>query len=160
MLNLNISPWKLFRWFRILQLWGTGDWQLHHDNMPAHASRLVQSFWVKHNITQVTQPPYNPECPATSDFSQNKNHLWKGRDFRPSMRFRKIWWGSWWLLEEQCEVPKCLLWRGLRCHCPMYNVSCIFNLLQQMSPFFILHGGILSGQTSYILWNWYFVFLQ
>ena len=29
-------------------------------------------------------------------------------------------------LGEPCEVPKCLLWRGLRCHCPMYNVSCIF----------------------------------
>ena len=27
---------------------------------------------------------------------------------------------------ELCEVPRCLLWRGLRCHCPVYNVSCIF----------------------------------
>ena len=23
---------------------GTGDWQLHHDNVPIHASRLVQFF--------------------------------------------------------------------------------------------------------------------
>ena len=23
------------------------------------------------------------------------NHLWKGRDFRPLMRFKKIRWGSW-----------------------------------------------------------------
>ena len=45
-------------------------------------------------------------------------------------RFRKIWWGSWWRLGELCEVPRCLLWRGLRCHCPMYNVSCILYLLQ------------------------------
>ena len=29
-------------------------------------------------------------------------------------------------LEELCEVPRCLLWRNLRHHCPMYNVSCIF----------------------------------
>ena len=43
------------------------------------------------------------------------------------MRYRKIWWGSWWWLRELCEVPRCLLWRGLRCHCPMYNVSCIFS---------------------------------
>ena len=24
-----------------LQLWTTGDWQLHHNNMPDHASRLM-----------------------------------------------------------------------------------------------------------------------
>ena len=29
--------------------------------MPAHASRLVQSFLVKPQITQVTQPPYSPD---------------------------------------------------------------------------------------------------
>ena len=29
-------------------------------------------------------------------------------------------------LGEMCEVPRCLLWRQLRCHCPMYNVSCSF----------------------------------
>ena len=39
------------------QLWTSGDWQLHHGNMPAHASCLVQSFLVKHQIIQVTQPP-------------------------------------------------------------------------------------------------------
>ena len=52
--------WKLFGWFRSLQLWATGDWWLHHDNAPAHASHLVRSFYVKHQITQVTQPPYSP----------------------------------------------------------------------------------------------------
>ena len=30
------------------------------------------------------------------------------------------------VIGELCEVPGCLLWRGLRCHCPMYSVSCIF----------------------------------
>ena len=41
---LNILPWKLFRWFRRPQLWATGDWQLHHNNMPTHASHIVQFF--------------------------------------------------------------------------------------------------------------------
>ena len=61
-------------------------------------------------------------------FPKTNNHLWKGRDFRLPMRFRKIWQGSWWQLTELCEVSICLLWRGLRHHCPMYNVSlpCIF----------------------------------
>ena len=38
-----------------------GNWQLHHDNTTAHASRLMQSFLVKHQITQVTQPLYSPD---------------------------------------------------------------------------------------------------
>ena len=42
------------------------------------------------------------------------------------MRFRKIWWGSWWGMKEWCEIPRCLLRKGLRCPCPMYNVSSIF----------------------------------
>ena len=32
------------------QLWATGDWQLHHDNAPAHASHFTQSFLAKHQI--------------------------------------------------------------------------------------------------------------
>ena len=43
------------------QLWAAGDWQLHHGNMPAHASRIVQSILAKHEITQVTQPPCSPD---------------------------------------------------------------------------------------------------
>ena len=42
--SLNISPWILFRWFRRLQPWETGDWPLYHDNTPAHASHLMQIF--------------------------------------------------------------------------------------------------------------------
>ena len=123
-LSLNTPLWKLFRWFRRPQLWATGDWQLHHDNVPAHASRLVQSSLEKHQVTQVTQPPYSPDLvPATYSFSRN---VWKGNAFRLLMRFRKVWWGSYWQLGELCEVPRCLLWRALRCQCSVYNVSCIF----------------------------------
>ena len=53
------------------------------------------------------------------------------------------------MLGELCEVSKCLPWRGLRRHCPMYNVSCILYLLQRLSLFFILHGWIPSGLTAY-----------
>ena len=67
-LSLYIPPWKLFGWFRKpQQLWATGDWQLHHDNAPTHASRLVQRFLLKHQITQVTQPLYSPYL-APCDF--------------------------------------------------------------------------------------------
>ena len=46
--------------FKVTQLWGTGDQQLYHDKAPAYASLLVQSFLVKHHISQVTQPHYRP----------------------------------------------------------------------------------------------------
>ena len=58
--NLNIPLWKPVRWFRRLQLWATGNWQLHNDNAPTHTSRLMQSYLAKHQITQVTQSLYNP----------------------------------------------------------------------------------------------------
>ena len=35
------------------QLWASGDWLLHHENAPAYSSALVQTFLVKHGITQV-----------------------------------------------------------------------------------------------------------
>ena len=71
-------------------------------------------------------PTAQTRHPVSSGFSPNWNHLWKGIDFRPLMRFRKIWWGSLWRLGELCEVSRCQLWKGLRYHCPMYLVSCIF----------------------------------
>ena len=64
MLSLNIPPWKLFRGFRRLQLRATGDWQFHHDNVLAHVSHLVQGFFAKYQITQVTQLPLQPRFGA------------------------------------------------------------------------------------------------
>ena len=97
---------------------------------PTHASHLVQSFWWNIKSPRWLSPPIAQIwCSVTFGFSQNWNHLWKGRYFRPLMRFRKIRQGSWWWLGGMCEVPRCLLWRGLRHHCPMYNASCILYLL-------------------------------
>ena len=55
--KLELSSMETTGMIQRPQLWATGDWELHHDKIPAHASRLVQSFLVKHQITQVTQPP-------------------------------------------------------------------------------------------------------
>jgi len=35
--------------------------QLHHNNVPAYSTALVQAFLAKHHITQVCQPPYSPD---------------------------------------------------------------------------------------------------
>ena len=73
------------------QLRATGDWQLHHYNMPAHVSRLMHNFLMKHQITQVPQSLYSPDLEPCDFclFPKLKSPL-KGEDFRPSMRFRKI----------------------------------------------------------------------
>ena len=93
---------------------------------------LVQSFLTKHQVTQVTQPPYCPDlAPCNFQLLPKLKSPLKGKRFQTiDERFRKIWQGSWWQLGELCEVPRCLPSRGLRCHCPVYSVSCILYLLQ------------------------------
>ena len=65
------------------QLWATGDWQLHHDNVPTHASRLLQSVLAKHLITQMTQPRYSSDLVPCHFwlFPKLKSHL-KGKRFQ------------------------------------------------------------------------------
>ena len=110
-----------------------GNWWLAASSQQ-HTHSCITScgefFGVKSNHpgnSGLLQPRYSPNlAPCNLQLFPKLKSPWKGRNFRPLMRFRKIWWGSWCQLGELCEVPKCLLWRGLRCHCPMYNVSCIF----------------------------------
>ena len=64
---MNIPPWKLFRWFRRPQLWATGDWQLHHNDVPAHVSRLIQSFLGETSNHPDVSAPYSPDL-APCDF--------------------------------------------------------------------------------------------
>ena len=111
-----------------------GNWWLA-ASLWQHACSCITShaeFFVKTGNHAGDSVPLAAQIwhPATSGFSQNQNHLWKGRDFRPLMRFRRLQQGSWWRLEELCEVSSCLLWRGLRHHCLMYNVPRILYLFQ------------------------------
>ena len=100
--------------------------------------------WLRPSTAQIWHP-------VTYGFSQNWNHLWKGSNFRPQIRFRKIQRGSWWQLGELCEVPRCLLWRGVRCKCPVYNFSCILYLLQKSLYFpYYMAGYLLDRPHAYI----------
>ena len=72
--------------------------------------------------TQVTQPFYSPDlvpCYFWS-FPKLKSAL-KGKRFQTVDEIQENT-----TRQLMCEVPRCLLRRGLRCHCLMYNVSCIF----------------------------------
>lgn len=43
------------------ELWANKTFILHHDNAPAHASRLVSQFLTNTNTSLLTQPPYSPD---------------------------------------------------------------------------------------------------
>ena len=130
-----------------------GNWWLA-ASLQQHAHSCVTSradFFGKtsnHPGDSATPQPRFGTC-GFQLFPKLKSPL-KGKRFqtRQLLIFRKIPWGSWWQFGELCEVPRCPLWRRLRCHCPMYSVSCIFF---NKCLFFIVHGWILSGQTSYQL---------
>jgi histone-lysine N-methyltransferase SETMAR len=49
------------------ELCASRNWQLHHDNAPAHSSHLIQSSLAKHGIPVVRQAPYSPDM-APCDF--------------------------------------------------------------------------------------------
>jgi hypothetical protein len=54
-------------WCKRPDLWASRNWQLHHDNAPAHSSHLIQSFLANHGIPVVRQAPYSPYM-APCDF--------------------------------------------------------------------------------------------
>ena len=125
-LSLNIPPRKVFRWFRRLQIWAT-DWQLHHNNAPSCASHLMQNFLVKHQITQVTQPPDSPDLTPCDLwlFPELKSPLKKKRflDHRwDSGKYQGAADCCW----ENCVRPQVPILKGLRHHRPIYDVSYIF----------------------------------
>jgi len=59
-----------------------GDRILHHDNAPAHTSRLVQRFLAKHGTAQLQQPPYSPDlAPCDSFLYPGLKKVLKGHRF-------------------------------------------------------------------------------
>ena len=130
--------WKLLGWFKRLQLWATGDWQLHHDHNGLQCARSCitshAEFFGKTSDHPGDSAPLQSRFGALWPlaFPKTKITFERKRFQTISERFRKIWRGSWWRL-----VPRCLLWRGLRRHCPMYSVSRVSvdnELLEQCWP--------------------------
>ena len=57
------------------------------------------------------------KCDRAADGNSNKG-------------FCRVFWTVEEALRGLCEFPRCLLWRVLRCHRPIYNVTCILYLFQ------------------------------
>ena len=103
------------------QLCTTGDGQLHHNNVPHHGSRLVQHFFCKTSNHPGDSVPYSPDLESCNFwlFSKLKSLL-KGK-FQTISEIQENARSSSWRLRGLCKVPRCLLWRGLRCHCPIQS---------------------------------------
>ena len=103
-LSLNIPPQKLFGWLRRMQLWATGEWQLHHDNVPAHAS-----FFGEPSNHPGDSVPLQLRFGSLQLLAFLKTKITFEREEASDCQwdFRKIWWGSWWWLGELCgpKVP-------------------------------------------------------
>ena len=106
-----------------------GTWRLAASSRQCARSciRSHAEFLVQHQITQVAQPPYNPDLVPCDFwlFPKLKSPL-KGKIFQTVSEIQENTMGQLMVTGRLCEVPRCLLWRGLRRHCSIYSVSCIF----------------------------------
>ena len=48
-------------------MWTGKNWQLHHENTPAHSAHVIKGVFAKNNTALVRQPPYSPGL-ASRDF--------------------------------------------------------------------------------------------
>ena len=160
MLSLNIPSWKLFEWFRRLQLWATGDWQLHHDNS---YTMFIQSFLAKHHITQVTQVlgdmtqvtsyhpgPYNQYLvPCDIWLFPNLKLPLKGKKFQTVDATQEKRTGKLMAIGRIVWGPKVPTLKGTKAslsyvECSLYLVKSSKNV-----SIFILHGWILYDRPRY-----------
>ena len=98
-----------------------------------HASLLVQSFFCVCETSNHPgdSAPYSPDL-VSHDFwfFQKLTSLLKGKRFRTVDKIQEDTTGQLMAIGRTVCGPRCLLWRGLRRHCPRYNISCILYLLQ------------------------------
>ena len=131
-----------------------GNCWLAASSQRAHSCIMsCAEFFIETSNYSGDSAPYSPDL-APCDFwlfPKLKSPL-KWKRFHTMDETQENTIGQLMVMGECCEVPRYLLWRGLRCHCPMYNISYILYLLQWMSVFFIFHDWIPSGQTSHIIW--------
>ena len=130
MLSLNIPPQKLFGWFRRPQLWEAGDWQLHRDNTPVHASCLMQIFGETSNHPgdfAPLQPIFGtlqllafPKTQITFEMVEISDHCW-----RDSGEYNRAADDDW----ENCVRSQGAYFErdwGVIVLCTMFLVPCIF----------------------------------
>ena len=132
-------------------MWTTGDWQLHHNNMPAHASHLMQSVLAKHQITQDTQSPYSPDFVLCDFwlFPKLKSPL-KGKRFQTIIEIQENMTGQLMVIGKIVWGPKVPTSKGIVASCPAYNISCIF-FSECLHFLYYMAGYILHRPHEFLL---------
>ena len=64
-------------------MWAAKNFQLHHDNAPAHSAHVIHAFLAKNSMSLVRQVPYSPDL-APCDFwlFPKLKTILKGRRFQ------------------------------------------------------------------------------
>ena len=137
-IKLGYSLAKLFGWFRRPQLWATGDWQLHHDNTPTHATSHAEFFGETSNHpgdSAPLQPRFGtlrllafPKTKVIFEKEEISDHQWD------SGKYNKAAAGNWGPTCASHCASHCVRSQGVYFEgdwgiivlCTMFLVSCIF----------------------------------
>ena len=106
-----------------------GNWWLAASSTtcPFIASHLVQSFFAKHQITQMTQPPYSLDlAPCDCWILPKLKSALKGKRFQTISETQENTMGQLMVIGRTVWGPKGPTLKGTEAYCPMYSVSCIF----------------------------------
>ena len=129
----------------------TGRNCLQHDNKPTHASHLVQSFLVKHQITQMIQPLHSPDLVLCNFwlFPKPKSPL-KGKRFQTVNEIQENTTGQLMVIGRTMWGPKVPTLKGTE-----VSLSYIQNFLYLVSSSITvsIEGSTRldsSGQTSQV----------
>ena len=135
-LSLNIVFQKLFEWFRRLKVRATGDWQLHQTTCLLMYHISCRDFW--QNIkSRWLSTPYSPDlAPCDFWFFPKLKSPLKGKKFQTIHEIQEnmtgqldgYWENTDW--ENRVRSQGAYFEWGLKCQCPVSNVSWILYLLQ------------------------------
>ena len=120
--NNAMSPAQVKVWHKYFK----DSWESREsDDLPPLQPRFGALRLLAFPKTKITF-----EREKISDCRWNSGKYDEATDGDSNKGFCTVFWTGEETLGGRCEFARCLLWRGLRCHCPMYNVSCILYLLQ------------------------------
>ena len=106
--------------------WAVSSQQHAHSCIKPHAE-----FSGETSNNPGDSSPYSPELvPCDIQLFPKLKLLWKGKRFQTMVEIQENMMGQPMAIGRTMWGPRWLLGRGLRCHCPMYNVSCILYFLQ------------------------------
>ena len=71
-------------------MWAAKNFQLHHENAPAHSAHVIHAFLAKNSMPLVRQAPYSPDL-TLCDFwlFPRLKRILKGRRFQSSKDIMK-----------------------------------------------------------------------